>query len=49
MITGRRKLIHPGKAVAIAWSGSDPDDFNIIDDNPGFELYDPEYVLKLRR
>ena len=47
VITGRRKTIHPGKAVAVAWSGSDPDDLKIIDDNPGFELYDPEYVLKL--
>jgi 4-hydroxybutyrate CoA-transferase len=47
VITGRRKSIHPGKAVAVAWSGSDPDDLKIIDDNPGFEIYDPEYVLKL--
>lgn len=47
VITGRRKTIHKGKAIAVAWSGSDPDDLKIIDDNPAFELYDPEYVLKL--
>ncbi|HYL60079.1 MAG TPA: acetyl-CoA hydrolase/transferase C-terminal domain-containing protein [Candidatus Acidoferrales bacterium] len=47
VINGRRKSIHRGKAVAIAWSGSDPDDLRIIEDNPAFELYDPEYVLRL--
>ena len=47
IINGRRKTIHRGKAVAVAWSGSDPDDLRIIDDNPAFELYDPEYTLKL--
>jgi len=47
IINGRRKTIHRGRAVAVAWSGSDPDDLRIIDDNPGFELYDPSYVLKL--
>ena len=47
IINGRRKTIHRGKAVAVAWSGSDPDDLRIVDDNPAFELYDPDYVLKL--
>jgi 4-hydroxybutyrate CoA-transferase len=47
IINGRRKTIHRGKAVAVAWSGSDPEDLRIVDDNPAFELYDPEYVLKL--
>jgi 4-hydroxybutyrate CoA-transferase len=47
IINGRRKTIHRGKAVAVAWSGSDPDDLRIINDNPAFELYDPEYTLKL--
>ncbi len=47
VITGRRKTIHPGKAVAIAWSGSDPDDLKIIDDNPTFVLHDPEFVLNI--
>jgi len=47
IINGRRKANNRGKAVAIAWSGSDPEDLRIIDDNPAFELYDPSYVLKL--
>jgi 4-hydroxybutyrate CoA-transferase len=47
IINGRRKSIHNGKAIAVAWSGSDPDDLRIIDDNPAFEIYDPEYVLNL--
>lgn len=46
--TGRYKEINPGKAVATAWTGCDDRDFAIIDDNPCFELYDPEYVLHLR-
>jgi 4-hydroxybutyrate CoA-transferase len=45
VINGRRKTLHPGKAVAVAWSGSDGADLKIIDDNPAFELYDPEYLL----
>jgi 4-hydroxybutyrate CoA-transferase len=47
IINGRNKSIHRGKAIAIAWSGSDPEDLKIIDDNPAFELYDPEYVLNV--
>lgn len=46
--TGRRKEINPRKAVATAWTGCDPMDLAIIDDNPAFELYDPTYVLDLR-
>ncbi len=47
VINGRRKAIHRGKAIAVAWSGSNADDLRIIDDNPAFELYDPEYVLNI--
>jgi 4-hydroxybutyrate CoA-transferase len=47
IINGRRKSIHRGKAVAVGWSGSDPADLEIINDNPAFELYDPEYVLDI--
>jgi 4-hydroxybutyrate CoA-transferase len=47
IINGRRKTMHRGKAIAVAWSGSDPEDLRIIEDNPAFELYDPEYVLRL--
>ena len=35
------------RACANAWSGSDPADLDIINDNPAFEIYDPEYVLDL--
>ncbi len=48
VINGRRKTLHPGKAVAVAWSGSDEDDLEIVADNPAFELYDPEYLLDIR-
>jgi acyl-CoA hydrolase len=47
IVNGSKKSIHRGKAIANAWSGSDPADLEIIDDNPAFELYDPEYVLDI--
>jgi 4-hydroxybutyrate CoA-transferase len=47
VINGRRKTIHHGKAIAVAWSGSAPEDLMIIDKNPAFELYSPAYVLQL--
>ena len=45
VINGSRKTIHRGRAVATAWSGSNDEDLAIIDDNPIFELYSPEYIL----
>ncbi|MFN3974515.1 MAG: acetyl-CoA hydrolase/transferase family protein [Dehalococcoidia bacterium] len=45
VINGRRKTIHRERAVAVAWSGSDDQDLEIIRDNPLFELYEPEYLL----
>jgi 4-hydroxybutyrate CoA-transferase len=48
VINGRRKTLHQGKAIAVAWSGSDEEDLAIIADNPAFEVHDPEYVLDLR-
>ena len=48
VITGRRKELHTGKAVAGAWSGSDEEDLAILTENPAFEVYDPEYVLDVR-
>jgi len=48
VINGKRKSIHKGKAVAVAWSGATGDDLAIIEDNPAFELYDPEYLLDIR-
>ena len=48
IVDGSRKEIHIGRSVAGAWTGCDPTDLDIIDDNPHFELYDPEYVLHPR-
>jgi 4-hydroxybutyrate CoA-transferase len=48
VVDGSRKEIHRGKSVAAAWTGCDPNDLDIIDGNPHFELYDPEYVLHPR-
>ncbi|MCS7207869.1 MAG: hypothetical protein NZ951_08090 [Dehalococcoidia bacterium] len=45
VITGKRKTIHKERAVAVAWSGSDDQDLDIIRENPLFELYEPEYLL----
>jgi len=48
VINGRRKTLHKGKAVAVAWSGSDEEDLKIVEENPAFEVYDPEYLLDVR-
>ncbi len=48
IVDGSRKEIHAGKSVATAWTGCDPNDLDIIDGNPHFELYDPDYVLHPR-
>ena len=45
VINGSRKTIHKNKAVAVAWSGSDDRDLAVIDGNPTFELYEPDYLL----
>ena len=45
VINGVRKTLHPGRAVATSWSGADDRDLEIIDNNPIFELYSPEYIL----
>lgn len=49
VITGKRKQIHAGIAIASAWSGSDEEDLAIITNNPKFEAYDPQYVLDITR
>lgn len=45
VINGARKTIHRNHAVAVSWSGANDEDLKIIDDNPIFELYSPEYLL----
>ena len=34
VINGKRKTLHPGKAVAVAWSGSDAEDLEIVAEQP---------------
>ncbi len=47
VINGKRKARNRGKAVAVAWSGGDPEDLRLVEDNPAFELYNPEWVLDI--
>jgi 4-hydroxybutyrate CoA-transferase len=48
IVDGSRKEIHRDRTVAAAWTGVAPTDGEIIEGNPHFELYDPEYVLAPR-
>lgn len=48
ILDNSRKTIHKGKSVAVAWSGCDGEDLNIIRGNPAFELYDPDFLLNPR-
>jgi acyl-CoA hydrolase len=48
VVTNRRKTIHEGVAVAVAWTGCDNEDMAVIDDNPNFQVFDPEHILDLR-
>jgi 4-hydroxybutyrate CoA-transferase len=45
IIDGSRKTLFPGKAVAVAWTGCDGEDYQIIANNPAFELHMPENIL----
>jgi 4-hydroxybutyrate CoA-transferase len=47
VITGEGKQIYRGKAVAVAWSGCEADELAYIDDNPRFELHEPEELLRI--
>jgi 4-hydroxybutyrate CoA-transferase len=47
VITGERKQVYKGKAVAVAWSGCEADELAYIDDNPRFELHEPEELLRI--
>ena len=48
IMTGERKNIHTGKAVATACGGSSREDMGFINMNPLFELYGSDYVLDPR-
>lgn len=43
VITGKRKTLHPGKAVASSFA-STADEIAYVDKNPRFELYSTDYV-----
>ncbi|MDY7036121.1 MAG: acetyl-CoA hydrolase/transferase C-terminal domain-containing protein, partial [Thermodesulfobacteriota bacterium] len=48
VITGRKKTLHPGKAVATAFVGGTKEDMDFVNGNPMFELYPGDYVLDPR-
>ncbi len=48
ILNNSKKQVHRGRSVAVAWSGCDQEDLEIIRDNPAFELYDPDYLLHPR-
>ncbi|MEE4283278.1 MAG: acetyl-CoA hydrolase/transferase C-terminal domain-containing protein [Pseudomonadales bacterium] len=49
IVTGRRKNQLAGIVAAAAWTGGSDEDFAIIEDNPTFQLFDPEFILDVRR
>ncbi len=48
VITGKRKTLHPGLAIAGAWSGGDAEDLRIVTNNPKFEVRDTDYINDIR-
>ncbi|MBV1878420.1 MAG: hypothetical protein KUG79_12310 [Pseudomonadales bacterium] len=49
ILTGKYKNQFKGQVVAAAWSGGSDQDMAFINDNPVFQLFDPEFILDLRR
>jgi 4-hydroxybutyrate CoA-transferase len=49
ILNGKYKNQLPGIVAAAAWSGGSDADFEIIRDNPSFQLFDPEFILDVRR
>ncbi len=48
VITGKRKNIHPGKAVLAAHPLASLEDLEYMDNNPIFEMYDSRYVINIK-
>ncbi|MGH7802995.1 MAG: acetyl-CoA hydrolase/transferase family protein [Candidatus Binatia bacterium] len=48
VVTGKYKTLHPGKVVASAFAQLPKEEFEFIDGNPTFELYDFTYTDDLR-
>jgi 4-hydroxybutyrate CoA-transferase len=48
VINGKRKNLHPGKAISTAVGGGTAEEMDYINMNPLFELYESKYVLDPR-
>jgi len=48
VINGRRKTLHPGLAVAGAWSGSSAEELRTVTNNPKYEVRDTDYINDVR-
>jgi 4-hydroxybutyrate CoA-transferase len=48
IVTGKRKNFRQGKVTASAFSSGDQEDFDYINNNPMFELFDAEYLIDIR-
>jgi 4-hydroxybutyrate CoA-transferase len=48
VINGKRKSLHPGKAIATAVGGGTKEEMEFINMNPVFEVYGSNYVLNPR-
>lgn len=45
ILNASKKTLHKHRNVAVAWTGCDGEDLNLIANNPVFELYDPDFLL----
>jgi 4-hydroxybutyrate CoA-transferase len=48
IVNGRKKTLHPGKAVFSTFMGCNREDIEFVADNPLFEQYDSDYVANIR-
>ncbi|HEY7466503.1 MAG TPA: acetyl-CoA hydrolase/transferase C-terminal domain-containing protein [Dehalococcoidia bacterium] len=48
VINGRRKTLHPGLAIAGAWSGSSAEELRSVTNNPKYEVRDTDYINDIR-
>jgi len=46
--TGKYKTLHPGKAIFSTFAGCDAEDYEFVDNNPAFEMYDSDYVANIK-
>jgi 4-hydroxybutyrate CoA-transferase len=48
IVNGKKKTLHPGKAVFSTFMGCNREDIEFVADNPLFEQYDSDYVANIR-